>query len=348
MVRGLAHCCFLKQTSEGITCVVTPVPQLKYGRLAPHPESTHPRLKLARFLRPGFALTVPGAVDYLSRVYSWPVYANDSLSDCTAAAAGHLRQAWTCYGQGATTVTADSDVLAFYEACSGYQPGNPSTDNGAVMQDCLGYWRQTGLATDKILAYFQVNPADLAEVKTAAWLFGGLYVGVNLPISALDQFNAGQPWDLNPSADNRIDGGHCVHLGAIDSAGVMTVTTWGKTQRVTPAWWRQYTEEAWAVATLDWVRNYQTPENLDTTALNAEFQQLTGEPGPFPAAPAPTTTPPSPAPQPGGGPSVADLALAHAVHPRWLTTRHLLPGNHTVAAALTAWFTATGLTPTGK
>jgi len=319
--------------------------QLKLGRLAPHSEATHPRLKLENFLTSGYSLTVPPVVDYLSKVTTWPVSLNDRLGDCTAAAAGHLRESWTAYAQGATTVTTDADILTFYEECSGYIPGRPDTDQGAVMQDCLNIWRKTGLAGDKILAFFQINPSNLAEIKTALYTFGGIYVGVNLPNSALDQFEAGQPWDYNSRLDNRIAGGHCVHLGAIDSSGLMTVTTWGRTQQVTPAWWAKFTEESWAAATVDWVKNNVSPEGLDTAALNAEFQALTGQPGPFPVAPTPTPTP-TPTPPPAPVPvSVADQALAAAIPASWLNGYHV-GNNEQVRKALQSWFAATGLTPT--
>jgi hypothetical protein len=337
--------------------VQTSHPRRKLGRLAPHPETTHPSLKLADFLNPGYALTVPSAVDYLSHVITWPMFGNDTLGDCTAAAAGHQREAWTNYGRGATVLTSDADVLKFYEACSGYIPGRPDTDQGANMQDCCDYWRQAGLAGDRILAFFKISPQNLAEVKAALYLFGGVYVGVNLPTSALDQFDDGDPWDYQPTLDNSIEGGHCVHLGAMDAAGTMTVTTWGRTQRVTTAWWQHFTEECWAIASLDWInQGGLSPEGLDTAALNAQYQAMNpGQPGPFPVAtppappPGPTPTPtPTPAPTPTPPVvSVADQALAAAIPASWLSGRHI-SSNATVQTALAAWFQATGLTPGGK
>jgi hypothetical protein len=339
--------------------VQTSNPRRKLGRLAPHPESTHPSLKMADFLRPGYALTVPAVIDYLTHVTTWPMYGNDTLGDCTAAAAGHQREAWTSYGRGVTTLTDDADVLSFYEACSGYIPGRPDTDNGAVMQDCCNYWRKTGLAGDRILAFFKINPANIAEVKAALYLFGGCYVGINIPTSALDQFDAGKPWDYQPTLDNSIEGGHCVHLGAMDASGVMTVTTWGRTQLVTPAWWNHFTEECWGLASLDWINTAGvSPEGLDTAALNAQYQVMNpGQPGPFPtltppapptpAPPAPTPTPPAPPTPTPPAVSVADQALANSVPSSWLAGHHVA-GNATVQTALKEWFTATGLTPGGK
>lgn len=330
--------------------VQTSHPRRRLGRLAPHPETTHPRLKLADYLHAGYALTVPSVVDYFSHVTTWPMYGNDSLGDCTAAAAGHQREAWTNYGQGTTALTVDASILAFYEAVSGYVPGHPDTDRGAVMQDCLDYWRKVGLAGDKILAFFQINPSDLAEVKAALYLFGGCYVGVNIPSSALDQFDAGKPWDYDPTLDNSIEGGHCIHLAGMDATGLMTVTSWGRTQTVTPAWWGHFTEECWSAASMDWInKSYISPEGLNTDALNALYVQMNpGELPPFPSSgpiptPGPTPTP-TPTPPPVPVVSAADQALANSISGSWLAGKHI-GGNAATAAALQAWFKATGLKP---
>lgn len=316
--------------------------QLPMGRLAPHSEETHARLHFGDFLTATATISVPPVVDYLFAVSGFPMFGNDQLGDCTAAAAAHLREVWTAYGQnGPATVTSEADVIAFYELCSGYRPGDPSTDRGAVMQDCLDNWRKTGLAGDKILAFFQINPTDLAEVKAALYMLGGNYVGVNFPRSAMAQFNAGQPWTYDPAADNTIIGGHCVHLGAVDANGLMKVTTWGRTQVVTADWWSRFVEECWGVASGDWIHNYQAPNGLDTVKLNAAFTEITqGQPGPFPAAPAPTPVPTPPAPVD------PDAELWKVAQP-W-TTRWHVPGSdtHRVSDALAAWGKATF--PTGS
>jgi hypothetical protein len=248
-------------------------------------------------------------------------------------------------------LTTDADVLRFYEQCSGYVPGHPDTDQGAVMQDCLNNWRKVGLSGDRILAFFQISPTNLSEIKAALWLFGGCYVGLNLPASALDQFDAGKAWDFDPHADNTIEGGHCVHLGAMDASGLMTVTTWGRTQKVTPAWWDHFVDECWAIASQDWIRDFKSPEGLDTAALNAAFQDMTHQPGPFPVSPTPGPTPtPTPSPTPPPVPpvvTVADQGLASAISASWLNGQHI-GGNSVTQTALKEWFKATGLTPGKK
>lgn len=311
-------------------------PSLPMGRLAPYPEEIRARLHFGEFLTATATINVPPVVDFLFSVPSFPMFGNDALSDCTAAAAAHLREVWTAYAQGSASVTSEADVITFYELCSGYNPANPATDRGAVMQDCLDVWRKTGLSGDKILAFFQINPTDLAEVKAALYMLGGNYVGINFPRSAMAQFNAGQPWTYDPNADNTIIGGHCVHLGAVDANGLMKVTTWGRTQVVTADWWGRFVEECWGVASNDWIKGYKAPNGLDTAKLNAAFFQITkGQPGPFPEAPAPTPIPAPPAP-------VDHNRELWKVAQPW-TQRWHVPGSDTerVSKALAAWGTVT-------
>lgn len=313
---------------------------MKLGRRPPHPETTHPRLHLGHFLQAEALPQVPDGIDWLSRVADWPMYLNDQLGCCTVSAAGHMEEAWSAFGQGHTVEIGDQDVLAAYEAVGGYRPGDPSTDQGAVMQDVLNYWRTTGIGSHKILAFAQVDVANLAEVYAALYLFGAVYVGVNLPQSAMDQFDAGRPWTV-VGDDGGILGGHAIHLGLRNGAA-LEVVTWGRVQGLDEGWWRRYAEEAWVVADQDWITaSGGSPEGLDVAALNAAFTEIThGEPGPFVAPPAPNPTPSPTPPPPSPTPDPADVALAEAFRTGNWIGRHHHGDNHTVAMAGEAWLAA--------
>lgn len=292
--------------------VQTAHPGRKLGRLPNNPAK--PRLTLAPFLRDDYKGAVPGIVDYSDRVADWPMYGNDRLGDCTAAAAGHAEEVWSVYGTGSLVEVTDQDVIDFYSGSTGYNPADPSTDQGGVMQDVMTYWRREGIAGHQIAAFFELNPHDLDEVRAALWLFGGVNVGLAFPAFAMDQFEAGQPWDISRH-NTRIEGGHDVWLVGMDDAGTATVVTWGRLQKMTPAFWARYVAanrgEAWAVCSLEWTADDGvSPAGLDTAALNAAFQELTGEPGPFPVAP--PTPPPSPVPSPAPADD-ADQALIAAI-----------------------------------
>lgn len=251
----------------------------KLGKLAPHPEHTHPRVKLSNHFRLASLPPVPAIVDYASKVPQWPVYMNYQIGDCTCAAIAHSIQAWTAYAKGLVTLP-NSAVLALYEAM-GYIPGNPATDRGAVEQDVLAKVQEVGIGGHKILAYAQVNHKDPDEMKLALHLFGSLYLGAQMPQSALDQTDAHQPWTYVPGS--QIAGGHAFVAQRWDTtAAPMSVVTWGQLQRVDMQWWECFGEEAWVIITQDWLTANGTAGNgVDITQLGDEFSILTGKPNPF-------------------------------------------------------------------
>lgn len=260
------------------------------GRLPNRPEV--PRLKLSKYLG---AVPVPAAsADWLSAVPSWPMYLNDQIGDCTCAAVGHMIEGWTQYTAGAAVQVTDQDVLTAYEKVGGYNPSDPSTDNGAVIQDVLGYWQKTGVGGHKIVAFAEVDIANATEVRQAIELFGSIDIGINFPSAAMDQFNNRQEW--TPVAGDTIEGGHCVPVGAYDASSY-TCVTWGATQKMDLAFWSQYVEEAWVVITQDWVeKNGNVPSGLNLYQLGQDYAEMTGQANPIPA---PTPTPaPTPAPEP--------------------------------------------------
>lgn len=249
------------------------------GRLAPHPVETHPRVTLEDHLDLTALPNLSGVtVDYASNVPSWPMYMNDQIGDCTFAAAGHMIQAWTAYASSEVTV-ANSDILHGYEVVGGYVPGNPSTDNGCVMQDVCHYWATNGIAGHKISAYAQVrdckNPWMLKQVLD---LFGTVYLGINCPQSALDQFNVNEIWSYVPGS--LIAGGHAIPLQRMvpvgSEHGIMDIVTWGSLHPMTIKFAEQYIEEAWVIITPDWIEaNGDAPNGLNLASLQADFAQLT-------------------------------------------------------------------------
>jgi hypothetical protein len=281
----------------------------RLGRLPSDPHA--PKLRLKHFLDAAYTGTVPDVVDYLTGVGTWPMYGNADLGDCTAAAAGHVLEAVTRFGQGTTIAVADSDVIKFYSGSTGYKPSDPSTDQGGDMLTVLKYWNRTGIAGHRIAAYFAVDPTDFDEMRAALYLFGNLYVGFNATQGALDAFDHGAVWDVMKGPGARVVGGHCVNVQKIVKGGNISVITWGGVAEMTPAYWTRQVDEPYSVVSQEWVKNGVTPGGLDVVGANAAFQQLTGRPGPFtPAAPVP-----APAPTPSPGPVPFDAALG-----KWMRT----------------------------
>lgn len=292
------------------------MPNVKFGRLAPHPEETHPRLHLGTYLTTSLPAP-PTSVDWYSEITDWPMYGNADWGDCVEAEIGHHEEVFTGYGQGHAVEVTDDDVLAVYSAVTGFDPnagppGNNPTDQGTNIQDALAYWVKSGIAGHKVAAFASVDFTNLTQVRTALALLGPLSVGVNFPSSAMDQFNAGQPWDV-VADDGGIVGGHCICLVGYD-ADFYYVVTWGKVQKLTEAWWKAYVEEAWVPVSTEWVNSAgKDPEGVDLATLGEEFAEITKSADPFPTPTPQPPAPPSPAPTPTPAPESLLQELAAKV-----------------------------------
>jgi hypothetical protein len=203
---------------------------------------------------------------------------NDSLGDCTIAAAGHMIEYWTADTYGGTGhVVNDKEVLTAYSAVSGYDPSTGQNDNGAVELDVLNYWRKNGIGGHKIWAFVSVNTKNHYEITQAVYLFGGAYIGLNLPISAQDH----GPWVVpagGPVGKGEPGswGGHAVPVVAYDANG-LTVVTWGTLQTMSWAFWDAYCEEAYAVlGGSDWVKGSTSmaPNGFDLATLVADLKAV--------------------------------------------------------------------------
>lgn len=266
--------------------------QFRPGRKAPHPDTPEfPRLRLGRLLKPAELPAVPPIVDWVSLIEDWPMFANDAWGDCVFAMIGHSIQAATRYGQGATVTLTDDDILAAYSAVTGFDinagpPGSNPTDNGTVIQDALNYWRKEGIGGHKILAFGQLDHENPTEIMAALHLFGHVQLGINFPASAMDQFNAGQPWDVVKGSP--IEGGHAINLGySKNDRGRIEwePISWARLLKMSPEFLASYVEEAWAVITPEWLDAVgNSPEGIDMASLGGAFVELTDEPNPFPVA----------------------------------------------------------------
>lgn len=284
------------------------------------PKKTDPRtLRLARYAVSGWA--PPAAADW-ERPTDWGMLGNDTVGDCTCAAAGHAIQEWTADTASEAAVTT-AQVLAAYSAVTGYTPTDPSTDQGAVCLDVLNYWRKTGIAGHRIGAFAELNVGDEDEIRAAVDLFGLIYVGAALPATAEAELDDGAPWASTAGTPGGW-GGHCFIVGAYDVDG-LTCITWGQRQRMTWEWFAKYVDEAYAVLSPDWLGPKGAPNGFDLAALQTDLSAVTGA--------GPLVGPTPPAPEPGAAPfpgATADVAthVAHAAARARLSTsgwlnRHL-------------------------
>ncbi len=108
-------------------------------------------------------------------------------------------------------------------------------------------------------------------------MFGGLYLGLGLPLTAIGQrvwsVVAGDP-RTNPSMQPWSWGGHAVEVVAYDEHG-LTCVTWGALQRMTWAFFDAYCDEAFAILSDDWADDAgKTPTGFDMAALREDLAAL--------------------------------------------------------------------------
>ena len=201
---------------------------------------------------------------------------NDTLGDCTAAAKGHLIQTWTGWNCPPGIVPSDADVIAFYSGSTGYDPSDPSTDQGGVMLDVANYWRQTGLAGHKIGAFAAVDPQNAEHVKQAIHLLTGIDIGVALPATAQNQtvwdvVGDGQTGDSAPGSW----GGHDVPIIGYNAAYLFCIT-WGQVLPMTWEFFAAYCDEAYAMVSQDYLDiAHLSPNGLDLLTLQRDLQEIT-------------------------------------------------------------------------
>lgn len=259
--------------------------QFKYGR-QPR-DFSKPALRLEDYLSAGGLPPAPLVVDRASKVASWPMYMNgpdpqnppaslNGLGDCEIARYGHFIQAATAYASGKMVTVPDSSILTAYEAVAGYDPQTGANDNGSTTQEALAYFQKTGLLDSsgnahKIAGYAAFgDPTDLDLMRQILNSFGTVFVDINCPQSAQQQF--GQIWEYVPGSPD--EGGHAIDLQQVvtDEDGILHFVTWGALQKATISFVEHYTADAWCVVSNDWIdANGTSIEGLNLTQLLADM-----------------------------------------------------------------------------
>lgn len=204
----------------------------------------------------------------------WGQLQNKKLNNCTCAAAGHMIKCWTANATLEYNVT-DKEIIAAYILLTGYNPKTGENDIGACAFDALKFWRKTGIAGHKIKAYATVDSKDRKAIKSSIFLFGGLYIGIQLPISIAGK----HIWNLLPgdlTGDNAVGsyGGHAINALAYDEHYI-TCVSWGKKIKMTWDFFDAYADEVYAIITEDFFDGSKTPSGLDMNALKFELNKIT-------------------------------------------------------------------------
>jgi hypothetical protein len=212
-----------------------------------------------------------------------PMYQNDKVGDCVMVARGHMTRRFEAFEQKKLIYMTDKDILNEYYKETG------GGDNGLIMLDSLNEWRQNGwkIGARKlacltfggtkydIYAFAQVHPTDRNEVKASIAFLNGAFIGLQLPMSAQDQWNNNQPWSLVSGNNGQPGtwGGHCVYGVEYDDNDGLYCLTWAKKQLMTWPFFEACCDEAYCI--VDNKDNFMPNSPVDPDKLNRILLEIT-------------------------------------------------------------------------
>lgn len=237
----------------------------------------HRDLKLSTYLDTTVLPPPPASFGHQGLITNWGMLGNDSVGDCTCAGADHGIMLWTAEGSGSPAPFTTANTIADYSAITGYNPSNPSSDQGAQIRDVLSYMQKTGMIDStgkrhKIGAYVGLDHTKMSEVLEALYLFSVVEIGINFPDTAMNQFNSGKPWTVISGA--MMMSGHDVPLVGYDGTWLYCIT-WGKLQKMDINFFKTYCEEAWAKLSPEFLNGQGlSPEGFNLAQLQTDLAEI--------------------------------------------------------------------------
>ena len=234
------------------------------------------QLKFATYLQRAALPPIPAQFGHEDlETAPWQMLGNDKVGDCVLAGGGHETMLWNIEA-GKSVEFSQKNTLADYSAITGYNPDDPASDQGTDMELAAKYRRKTGLLDaagkrHKVAAYLDLTPGDLTEHYAALYLFGAVGIGIKFPKSAMEQFNAGEPWDVVPGAE--LEGGHYIPLVA--KRDMLECVTWGRIQPMTEAFFNEYNDESVAYVSGETLHGGKSLEGFNLRQLKADLAQIT-------------------------------------------------------------------------
>jgi hypothetical protein len=247
---------------------------VKLGKLPARPDAV--QLKLAKYIDTTALPKPPKEFGHERLVTQWGMLGNDNAGCCVWSGAGHEVMLWNREAGKTVNITTTS-TLRNYSLVTGYNPNNPSTDQGTDMQVAASYRRKSGLLDadgkrHKIGAYVALEAGNLAQLWYATYLFDGVGIGVEFPTQWMDAFNAHRPW--GKLSRPKIDGGHYI-TQASRRAGNGIIITWGQPVPLTPGGYQQFNDETLAYLSEEKLLNGKSLEGFDLATLREDLNAVT-------------------------------------------------------------------------
>ena len=250
----------------------------RLGKLKPRA----PRLRFSSYLtRPLPEPPLTANLDALNLTDD-NVYANDSVGDCACAGPAHETLFWERHNRRDPADITDEDVLRMYSDVTGYDPDDPSTDQGSCVSDVVAYRRTHGLVDHAGVAHTIAVGLGLSLTRDAVRQAINLYdvcgLGIQVPESLMEQTQTAQNGHTAPEwtvvDGSPIDGGHYIAAIAYDEQWLY-VNSWGIICRMSWDFFDHYVDEAWAYLSQEDVNSADmSPDGIDYAQLKADIALL--------------------------------------------------------------------------
>ena len=244
--------------------------KMKFGRLPKVDDSR--TFELAGYLNAEGLPEIPEKYNWGKKIRrnNWGDMGNLKVNLCTCAAAGHFIMTWKS-STGRLMRPKDEIILKAYCALTDYDPQSGEPGQGVEAIRCLKYWRKHGVGDHKIVAFAKLEDKNREQLIKTIYLFGGCYVGLNLPKSAERQYNTTKKWTI-PRGGKKRDAekgswfGHAVLVTGYKNEE-LRIISWGQEMIMTMDFWEAYAEESYAVFSESFIRHDKTPTGVDIGVL---------------------------------------------------------------------------------
>jgi hypothetical protein len=251
--------------------------KLKFGRL-PYQHDAR-TFELSSYLDNDKLPTIPKKFNWGKKIKpnDWGDMGNLKINLCTCAVAGHSLMSWTS-NTGRLKRPRKEEILNAYCTVSGYDPQQPEKDEGVEAIKVLKHWRKNKIAGHQIVAFARLEDKNRQQLIQTIYLFGGCYVGLNLPKSAEKQYNTTGRWTVNRRGKKKDSKkgswfGHAVLITGYRGEE-LRIITWGKEMIMTMDFWEAYSEESYAVFSEAFIRDEKTPTGVDIDVLRNDIEVL--------------------------------------------------------------------------
>lgn len=230
------------------------------------------------------AIKVPAVFGHVVNA-PYGMLGNDAVGDCVCCDIAHQIMIRAQATHRPTPLFTPQSVIAVYSAWTGYDPNAPldangdnPTDEGTDMQVAASKLRTEGFPDAHGQRHYTKAYGALAirswdELMTAAYLFGGVSVGINVQQAQSDQFDHYMPWHYVQGSP--FLGGHCITVCGRNSRGLGVGISWGRTTAIERALLDQTMDEAIAHFSLDYILPTGiSPEAINVAQLDTDLTAL--------------------------------------------------------------------------